>query len=94
MTRRALQGAVLATACLLLASTPAQASPLDIPSAAPPQFRALLREKLHANRGSFGTESRVDLGSKQGYRLLVIGEGNVVALVVMRDRKPRGAAAR
>jgi len=85
---------VLATACLLLASTPAQASPLDIPSAAPPQFRALLREKLHANRGSFGTESRVDLGSKQGYRLLVIGEGNVVALVVMRDRKPRGAAAR
>ena len=94
MIRRALQGAVLATACLFLVPAPVQANPLDIPSAAPPQFRALLREKLHANRGSFGTESRIDLGSKHGYRLLAIGEGNVVALVVMRDRNPRGAAAR
>ena len=93
MTRRALQGAVLATACLFLAPA-VQANPLDIPSAAPPQFRALLREKLHANRGSFGTESRIDLGSKHGYRLFAIGEGNVVAFVVMRDRDPRGAAAR
>jgi hypothetical protein len=81
-------------ACLLLVPAPAQANPLDIPSAAPPQFRALLREKLHVNRGSFGTESRIDLGSKHGYRLLVIGEGNVVAFVVMRDRNPRGPAAR
>jgi hypothetical protein len=82
------------TACLFLGPASVQANPLDIPSAAPPQFRALLREKLHSNRGSFGTESRIDLGSKHGSRLFVVGEGNVVAFVVMRDRNIRGAAAR
>ena len=81
-------------ACLLVMPTLAQGNPLDIPAAAPPQFRALLREKLHANRGSFGTESRINLGSKHGYRLLVVGEGNVVAFVVMRDRNIRGKGAR
>ncbi|MFI5025385.1 MAG: hypothetical protein ACHQCI_01350 [Solirubrobacterales bacterium] len=93
MIRRALWGVALAATSFLLAPTLTRANPLDIPAAAPPQFRALLREKLHTSRGSFASESRIDLNSQHGYRLVVIGEGNVVALAVMRDGRPRSATS-
>jgi hypothetical protein len=91
MSRRALSGAIVALACLVSTPALAGANPLDVVSAAPPRFRPLLREELHTGggRGSFATESRLTLKSQHGYRLAVIGEGNVVALVVMRDRRYR-----
>jgi hypothetical protein len=88
--RRLLSGAVLATACLSLAPAVSPANPLDIPAAAPPQFRALLRAKLHVSERRSSAESRIALESQHGYRLMVVGEGNVVALVVMRDHGGTG----
>lgn len=86
MIRRLLGGAALATVCLSLVPAATSANPLDIPAAAPPQFRALLRAKLHVSERRSSAESRIMLEPRHGYRLMVIGEGNLVALVVMRKQ--------
>lgn len=83
MIRRALIPVALAAGALL-APAAGRATPLDIPAAAPPQFRAALRAKLHTNERRPAATTRIDLPSRHGYRLMVIGEGNVVALVVIR----------
>lgn len=83
MIRRALLPAALAFA--LLTAPASWATPLDIPAAAPPQFRALLRAKLHTSERRSSAMTRIELQPQHGYRLMVIGEGNVVALVVMRE---------
>jgi hypothetical protein len=85
MIGRGLACASLAAACLMAAPATEAASPLDIPSAAPPQFRAVLREKLHASEPRRSADSRIELGFQHGYRLMVVGEGNLVALVVERN---------
>lgn len=74
----------LTVACLLTAPVASGASPLDIPSAAPRQFRAILREKLRTSDQRRSADSLVKLPSQHGYRLMILGEGNLVALVVMR----------
>jgi hypothetical protein len=87
VTRRPLTLVALA-ASLLLTPAVCSANPLDIPAAAPPQFRAALRAKLHMNERRSSSESRIDLGTQHGYRLMVVAEGNVVALVAL-DERPR-----
>ena len=87
MTRRSLALVALATS-LLLTPAAASANPLDIPAAAPPQFRAALRAKLHMNERRSSSESRIDLGTQHGYRLMIVAEGNVVALVALDERRP------
>lgn len=86
MIRRSLVLVALA-ASLLLVPAACWANPLDIPAAAPPQFRAALRAKLQMSERRSSSESRIDLGMQHGYRLMVIGEGNVVAFVVLDKRR-------
>lgn len=94
MTRRSL-ALVAFAASLLLAPPAASANPLDIPAAAPPQFRAALRAKLHMSERRSSSESRIDLGTQHGYRLMIVAEGNVVALVALdKRRRPRALHSR
>lgn len=86
MIRRSLALVALATS-LLLTPAAASASPLDIPAAAPPQFRAALRAKLHMKERRSSAELRIDLGKQHGYRLMVVGEANVVAFVALDERE-------
>jgi hypothetical protein len=69
-------------ALVLPSSTLANA--LDIPAAAPAKFRALLRAKLHMPPPHHGFESRFDLEAKHGYKVAVVGEGNIVAVEVTK----------
>jgi hypothetical protein len=62
----------------------ATAGALDIPAAAPPQFRAALRAKLHMPPPHHAFESRFDLEAQHGYTVTVVGEGNIVAVEVSR----------
>jgi hypothetical protein len=62
----------------------AVAGALDFPAAAPQQFRALLRAKLHMPPPHHGFESRFDLEAQHGYTVTVVGEGDVVAVEVSR----------
>jgi hypothetical protein len=89
MTRRAQVAALLATLCGLALPAPAVAGALDIPAAAPPQFRALLRAKLHMPPPRNGFESRFDLQAQHGYVVTVVGEGDIVAVEVSRPAHPR-----
>jgi hypothetical protein len=59
------------------------AGPLDIPAAVPPQFRALVRARLHSPEPNSAFESRFDLKTRQGYEVSVIGVGGVVAVEVI-----------
>lgn len=83
MIRRAVLPAVL-VACMLVAPAVSRATPLDIPSVAPKQFRALLRAKLHTSERRASAMTQIELPRQHGYRLMVFGEGNLVAFVVMR----------
>lgn len=76
---------VAAAAGVLLAPAASRATPLDIPAAAPPQFRAMLRAKLHTSERRSSAMTRIELEPQHGYRLMVIGEGNMVAFVVMKE---------
>ena len=62
----------------------ATAGALDIPAAAPPQFRALLRAKLHMPPPRHGFESSFALKAQHGYTVTVVGEGDVVIVEVSR----------
>jgi hypothetical protein len=78
-----LTAALIGLSALVLPSS-ALADALDIPAAAPPKFRALLRAKLHMPPPRHGFESRFDLEAKHGYKVTVVGEGNIVAVEVTK----------
>ncbi len=79
----------LLAVCLCALPSFATAGALDIPAAAPPQFRALLRAKLHMPPPRHGFESSFDLKAQHGYTVTVVGEGDIVAVEVSR---PLGGA--
>jgi hypothetical protein len=84
MRRLSVSTALLAL-CLCVLPSFATADRLDIPAAAPPQFRALLRAKLHMPPPRrHGFESRFDLEAQHGYTVSVVGEGDIVAVEVSR----------
>lgn len=83
-SRVRLAAALIGLSALVLPSS-ALANALDIPAAAPPKFRALLRAKLHMPPPHHGFESRFELKARHGYTVTVVGEGNIVAVEV---RKP------
>ena len=89
MTRRAQVVAALAVLCALVLPSSSYAGALDIPAAAPPRFRALLRAKLHMPPPRQGFESRFDLQAQHGYVVSVVGEGDIVAVEVRRPTHPR-----
>jgi len=62
----------------------ALAGVLDIPAAAPPQFRAALRAKLHMPPPRHRFESRFELEAQHGYTVTVVGEGNIVVVEVSK----------
>jgi hypothetical protein len=62
----------------------ATAGALDIPAAAPPQFRALLRAKLQMPPPRHRFESSFDLKAQHGYTVTVVGEGDIVSVEVSR----------
>lgn len=74
----------LAAFGLCFLSSFASADPLDIPAAAPPQFRALLRAKLHMRAPRYGFESTFALKAQHGYTITVVGEGSIVVVEVSR----------
>ncbi len=84
--RRTPAFAVLVTVGLCLLPAAAMAGALDIPAAAPSQFRALLRAKLHMPPSRHGFESRFDLKAQHGYTVTVVGEGDIVVLEVSRPQ--------
>lgn len=86
MNRRSLALVVFAVS-LLSAPAICLANPLDIPATAPPQFRAALRARLHMSERRSSAASRIDLGTQNGYRLTIVTEGNVVALVAVDERR-------
>lgn len=88
MIRRAFVPLVLLLALLCVPAV-SSAGPLDVPALAPPQFRAKLRAKLHTNERRSSADARINLGVKHGYRLMLVAEGNVVALVVFGKRNLR-----
>jgi hypothetical protein len=82
--RRPFAFTALVTLCLCVLPSLAMAGALDIPAAAPPQFRALLRAKLHMQPSHHGFESSFDLKAQHGYTVTVVGEGDIVAVEVSR----------
>ena len=89
--RRPLRVGALAAAILLVVAASAVATPtaiptatgpLDIPAAVPPQFRALVRERLHSPQPRSSSETSVELKTRSGYKVTVIGLGHIVAVVV------------
>lgn len=89
MTRRAQIALALTALCVLALPASSLAAALDIPAAAPPQFRALLRAKLHMPPLRHGFESRFDLEAQHGYTVTVVGEGDIVVVEVSRPTHPR-----
>jgi hypothetical protein len=87
MRRFSISAALLALGLCALPSL-ATADALDIPAAAPPQFRALLRSKLHMPPPRQGFESRFDLEAQHGYTITVVGEGDIVTVEVSRPSAP------
>jgi hypothetical protein len=81
---RARLATVLIGLSALALPSSALANALDIPAAAPPKFRALLRAKLHMPPPRHGFESRFDLEAQHGYKVSVVGEGNIVAVEVTK----------
>jgi hypothetical protein len=72
------------------------AGPLDIPAAAPPKFRPLVRAGLRSGKHTSHTshhawESRFTLKTRQGYEVTVVAVRGIVALEVARPRS--GASA-
>lgn len=82
--RRLLAITVLGAFGLCVLPSLATAGALDIPAAAPPQFRAALRAKLHMPPPRHAFESRFDLEAQHGYMVTVVGEGDIVAVEVSR----------
>jgi hypothetical protein len=90
MMRRAAACSALVTVCLLALPQASMAGGLDIPSAVPPQFRALIRARMHMPNPRQGFESRFEIKAGHGYELSVIGEGDIVAVEVTRPARNKG----
>jgi hypothetical protein len=91
--RRLSAVATLVTVGLCALPSFACADAFDIPAAAPPQFRALLRAKLHMPPPHQGFVSRFSLRAQHGFMVTVVGEGDVVVVEVSRPRaKGKGNA--
>lgn len=88
MIRRAGTCAAIAAIAILVLPRPAEANVLDIPTAVPTQFRALVRARLHMPPPRHRFESRLELEAKHGYEVTVVGEGGVVAVEVTRPGPP------
>lgn len=84
MKRAALRCSLLALLALALYPTASGAAGFYIPDAVPPQFRSLVRERLHTPRPHGRGEYRFDLETKQNYDLSVIAIGHIVVLEVIR----------
>ncbi len=84
MIRRAQLVALLVALCALALPSFALAGALDIPAAAPPRFRALLRAKLHMPPPRRGFESSFELKAQHGYTVTVVGEGDIVVVEVSK----------
>lgn len=82
--RRLLAIPLLVACGLCVLPSVAIAGALDIPAAAPPQFRAALRAKLHMPSPRHGFESSFELQAQHGYTVTVVGEGDIVAVEVSR----------
>jgi hypothetical protein len=85
MRRLSAFAALVAVGLCVLPSI-AIAGVLDIPAAAPPQFRAALRAKLQMPPPRQGFESRFDLKAQHGYTVSVVGEGDIVTVEVSRPQ--------
>jgi hypothetical protein len=83
VSRLSLRCTALAVAALAVVPATSMAGPLDIPAAVPPQFRALVRSRLHTPEPHSASESRFDLKTRQGYEVSVFGVGDVVAVEVI-----------
>ncbi|MDX6609590.1 MAG: hypothetical protein QOF85_1515 [Solirubrobacterales bacterium] len=70
------------------------AGALDIPAAVPPQFRTLVRARLHMPKPQQGFESRFEIEAGHGYELSVIGQGDVVAVEVTRPTRSKSPLER
>ncbi len=88
MIRRLSAVAALLTVGLCALPSLAMAGALDIPAAAPAQFRALLRAKLHMPPPRHAFESRFDLKAQHGYTVSVVGEGDIVVVQVSKPIPP------
>ena len=84
MIRRPPTLAALVVVGLLTLPSFATAGALDIPAAAPPQFRALLRAKLHMPPPRHRFESSFELKAQHGYTITVVGEGDIVVVEVSK----------
>lgn len=90
MIRRTVCPAVLAIVALFALASTAQAGPLALPLAVPPQLRALLRERTQSAsplRSSF--ESRFAMKVGHGYEMAVIGRGPTVQVEIGRPSSLR-----
>jgi hypothetical protein len=86
MMRPAAVPALLVVLGTLVLPSLATADALDIPAAVPPRFRALVRARLHMPPPRHPFESRIELKAQHGYEVAVVGEGDVVAVEVIRTK--------
>jgi hypothetical protein len=70
---------------LLAAPTVSSASPIDIPAAVPPLFRAAVRSRVHTPVAHSSFVSKFDLKTGQGYSVSVIGFSDIVGIEVVRN---------
>jgi hypothetical protein len=96
VNRRAVACLTLAAACLLALPPVATAGALDVPAAVPAKFRAALRARLHMPKPKppRGFEARFDIEAQHGYKVSVIGEGDLVAVEVTRPAPGRSRLKR
>jgi hypothetical protein len=75
------------TAVALLAIPAAGlASPIDIPAAVPPQFRAAVRSQVHSPNMHSDFVSKFNLKTHNGYAVSVIGFSDIVEIEVTREK--------
>lgn len=84
MRGAALTGSLLALLALATLPSSSGAAGFDIPAAVPPQFRSLVRERLHMPKPRGHGEYRFDIPAKQGFDLSVSAIGQIVVLEVIR----------
>jgi hypothetical protein len=87
--KSSLRCAALVTVAFAVTPSVCMAIPLDIPAAVPPKFRALVRAGLHSSKHTprFVSESRFDLRTRQGFKVTVLGIGDMVVLKVTPARE-------
>jgi hypothetical protein len=91
-----LRCAALAALAAVLVPSMCAASPLDISGAVPPEFRPLVRARLHSSKHAPRpeSESRFMLKTRRGYGVVVIAARDTVVLEVARTRSDVSAPLR